>query len=463
MAACPIEGRYPLVHAREVATVPIGTTAENEASYQARAAALAAGLQTARESGLPAGLGKTTSNLFRHRRPAVRHRLDVRPFHHVLRIDAERMTADVEGMITYEALAEETLRYGLLPAVVPQLKTITVGGAASGLGIESSSFRYGLVHETVESMEILTGTGAIVACSADRNKDLFFGFPNSYGTLGYVLRLTIRLVPASPYVYLTHTRFAAPDSFFNRLAQVCEQASADFVDATIFGSDEMYLTEAVFADGAPEVSDYTYMDIYYRSIQRKPSDWLTAKGYIWRWDTDWFWCSKHFGVQNPAIRLFARPALNSRTYQRVMRLSQKFVPASPRLESVIQDVDVSIAHAAEFREFLLKDIGILPVWVCPFKTSHRTYDLCPLAPNQLYVNFGFWDTVPTTHESGYYNRLVESKIAELGGAKGLYSTSYYDRPTFWSIYDKIRYDELKRTYDPDAVFPDLYAKCIERK
>ena len=52
----------------------------------------------------------------------------------------------------------------------------------------------------------------------------------------------------------------------------------------------------------PSVSDYTYMDIYYRSIQRKSEDWLTAKDYIWRWDTDWFWCSKHFYVQKPGIR-----------------------------------------------------------------------------------------------------------------------------------------------------------------
>jgi len=439
------------------------TTAEYEARYQTRSAALAAGLQAARRSGLPAALGKTTSNLFRHRQPAARHRLDVRSFDHVLRIDAGRMTADVEGMITYESLVEETLRYGLLPAVAPQLKTITLGGAVSGLGIESSSFKYGLVHETVEAMEILTGNGDIVACSACRHPDLFFGFPNSYGTLGYALRLTVRLVPASPYVYLTHTRFLAPDDFFAHLARVCEQASADFVDATIFGKDEMYVTQAVFSDGAPEVSDYTYMDIYYRSIQRKQNDWLTAKGYIWRWDTDWFWCSKHFGVQKPAIRLFARPALNSRTYQRVMRLSQKLLPASPALESVIQDVDVPIARGAEFCEFLLREIGISPVWVCPFKSSDRTYDLCPLKPNQLYVNFGFWDMVPTTHENGHYNRMIERKIAELEGVKGLYSASYYDKPTFWSIYDKVRYGHLKQTYDPDGVFPDLYAKCVERK
>jgi FAD/FMN-containing dehydrogenase len=443
--------------------VRLETAAEYEARYKARSAALSAGLQAARRSGLPAGLGKTTSNLFRHRQSAARHRLDVRAFDHVLSIDAERLTADVEGMITYEALVEETLDYGLLPAVVPQLKTITVGGAVSGLGIESSSFKYGLVHETVEAMEILTGNGDIVACTACRNPDLFFGFPNSYGTLGYALRLTIRLVPAAPYAYLTHTRFQAPDSFFSHLSQVCTRGVADFVDATMFGKDEMYVTEAVFAGGAPEVSDYTYMDIYYRSMQRKANDWLTAKGYIWRWDTDWFWCSKHFGVQIPAIRLFARPALNSRSYQRVMRLSQRLLPASGGTESVIQDVDIPIARGAEFREFLLREIGIAPVWVCPFRTSDRSYDLCPLMSNQLYLNFGFWDMVRTTHGMGHYNRMIESKIAELGGVKGLYSASYYDREAFWGIYDKVRYDALKRTYDPAGSFPDLYAKCVERK
>ena len=363
--------------------------AECETSYQSRSAALAEGVQAARRSGRPAGLKKTTSNLFRHRQPGARQRLDVRSFDHVLRIDAERRIAEVEGMITYQALVDETLRYGLLPAVVPQLKTITLGGAVSGLGIESSSFKYGLVHETVEAMEILTGTGDIVACSACRNQDLFFGFPNSYGTLGYALRLTIRLVPAQPYVFLTHTRFTAPDGFFERLAQLCDQASDDFLDATIFGRGEMYVTQAVFSGCAPQVSDYTYMDIYYRSIQRKQKDWLTARGYIWRWDTDWFWCSKHFGVQNPAIRLFARPALNSRTYQRVMRLSQKLLPASKGLESVIQDVDVPMARAAEFCEFLLREIGISPVWVCPFKSSDRTYDLCPLAANQVLCQLRF--------------------------------------------------------------------------
>ena len=43
-------------------------------------------------------------------------------------------TAIVGGMTTYEDLADATLRHGLMPLVVPQLKTITLGGAVSGPG-----------------------------------------------------------------------------------------------------------------------------------------------------------------------------------------------------------------------------------------------------------------------------------------------------------------------------------------
>src|SRR6185295_10478097 len=141
--------------------------------------------------------------------------------------------------------------------------------------------------------------------------------------------------------------------------------------------------------------DYTYMKIYYQSIRRKPEDWLTAKGYIWRWDTDWFWCSKQFFMQHAAIRLMAKPALNSRTYQRLMRLSHRLWPDSRGSESVIQDVDIPIENAVEFLDFLLTEIGITPIWICPFQTTGAAYDLSPLRSNQLYINFGFWDVIPS--------------------------------------------------------------------
>ncbi len=434
-----------------------------EQDHQRRIATLTSEIEQARTPGQRIGLRKSTSNLFRYRSPAGKHLIDVRAFNRVLAIDPQRMTADVEGMITYEALVDETLKYGLLPAVVPQLKTITVGGAVSGLGIESSSFKFGLVHESMEEMEILLGDGRLVTCSCREHPDLFYGFPNSYGALGYALGLTVRLIPAKPYVHLTHKRFTDPESYFSRIVERANSA-VDYLDGTIFSRHEMYLTEGEFVDQAPAVSDYTYMDIYYKSIQRKSEDWLTAKDYIWRWDTDWFWCSKHFHVQKPAIRRLFKWALNSRTYQRIMRLSYGVLPDSGGTESVIQDVDIPIGKAPEFFEFLLSETGITPVWMCPFKTrdAARTWDLSPLRPGRLYVNFGFWDVIPSTHEKGYFNRKIETKTMELGGAKGLYSSAWYDEAEFWSIYDHSRYTQLKQTYDPHGVFPDLYSKCVRR-
>ena len=432
-------------------------------AYTKKREQLIAEFAAARSRGAGIALGKPTTNLFRRRDQRHARKVDVRRFNQVLAVDGERRIADVEGMTTYESLVEETLRYDLLPAVVPQLKTISVGGAVSGLGIESSSFQFGLVHETVEEMEILLGDGRVIVCSRDQNPDLFYGFPNSYGTLGYVLRLQIRLIPVKKYVHLTHTKFSEPARYFTAISDVCEGRGGDYVDGTIFGTDEMYLTTGAFVEDAPHVSDYTYMGVYYKSIRRKREDWLTAKAYIWRWDTDWFWCSKQFHAQNPVVRFFATKwALNSRTYQRIMRLSYSLWPEWKERESVIQDVDIPIENAVEFFDFLLAEIGITPVWVCPFRAGNG-YDLCPLEPGSIYINFGFWDVVATRHENGYLNRKVEHKTLELKGQKGLYSTAYYDRETFWKIYDKPRYDELKRKYDSGGVFQDLYAKCVERK
>ena len=149
-------------------------------------------------AGGPVRLAKRTSNLFRARRASA-ERLDVRGLDHVLAIDPVARTADVQGITTYEHLVDATLAHGLMPLVVPQLKTITVGGAVSGLGIESSSVRNGLPHESVIEMEVLTGGGEVLLARPDNeHRALFHGFPNSYGTLGYALRLTIELEPVRP-------------------------------------------------------------------------------------------------------------------------------------------------------------------------------------------------------------------------------------------------------------------------
>src|SRR5689334_15889996 len=122
----------------------------------------------------PVRLAKRTSNLFRSRSGSEAPGLDVSGLRGVIAVDPASRTAEVQGMCTYEDLVDATLPHGLIPLVVPQLRTITLGGAVTGLGIESTSFRNGLPHESVIEMDVFTGAGEVVTARPDNeHADLF--------------------------------------------------------------------------------------------------------------------------------------------------------------------------------------------------------------------------------------------------------------------------------------------------
>jgi len=428
---------------------------------------------------VPAGervrLAKSTSNLFRFGTSSARA-LDVTGLDRVLRVDPVAGTADVQGMTTYETLVDTTLAYGFMPLVVPQLKTITLGGAVAGLGIESSSFRNGLPHESVRELEVLTGDGRVVVARADNeHADLFHAFPNSYGTLGYTMRLTIELEKVKPYVRLRHLRYDTAEECLAVMAQVCADATYEgepvqFVDGTVFSADEQYVTLGTFVDRADSVSDYTGMDIFYRSIQRLPVDHLTVRDYLWRWDTDWFWCSRALGVQQPMVRrLWPKRYRRSDVYRRLVALDRRHgvTDKVARLrgrrpeEPVVQDVEIPVEATAKFLDVFHRDVGITPIWLCPLRLrADHAWPLYPLAPAELYVNVGFWSSVPLQEgqSEGHHNRLVEDAVAALGGHKSLYSTVHYSAEEFWQRYNGPAYHAVKKTYDPDQRLPDLYEK-----
>ena len=442
--------------------------------YAERRDALASSLRGSPGDG-PLRLDKSTSNLFRDRDLAPRRRLDVRGLNHVLAVDPAAGWVDAEAMTPYAALADATLAHGVMPCVVPQLKSITIGGAVAGIGIESSSFRHGLVHETVLELDVLLADGTVALARPDNeHRDLFFAFPNSYGTLGYALRVKALTAPVRPFVRLEHVHHSDPHAFFGNIAAVCA-SPADFVDGVVFGPREMVTTVGRFVDAAPYTSDYTFERIYYRSLRDRDEDYLATRDYLWRWDTDWFWCSQNLHAQHPLVRrLLGRRRLNSIFYAKVMRwnarvgltrLRDRLLGLHP--ESVIQDVDIPIERAPEFLDFFLREIGIRPVWLCPFRAPHpaAAWTLFPTRPDVLYVNFGFWDVVraATAHPAGHFNRLIERKVSELGGIKSLYSDSYFPRDEFASIYGGAGYAALKARYDPAGLLPDLYAKCVLRR
>jgi FAD/FMN-containing dehydrogenase len=452
-------------------------------------------------SDAPVRLAKPTSNLFRRRAPGPAQRLDVSALHGLIELDEVARTARVGGMTTYEELVDALLPHGFVPLVVPQLRTITIGGAVTGLGIEAASFRNGLPHESVLEMRILTGTGEVVTARPDgEHSDLFRTFPNSYGSLGYALDLVIELEPARPYVALRHVRFASVEDLTAAIGQVMDEGTwdhdrVDFVDAVVFGEHEAYLslgrwTEDISGQARP--SDYTGTQIFYRSIQHRHSDVLTARDYLWRWDTDWFWCSRAFGAQHPLVRrLWPKRLLRSDVYWRIVAFENRHgVLATvdawrgrPPRERVVQDVEIPLDRLSEFMAWFLREVPITPIWLCPVRLrptigtrgvdgpglgrpdEDPPWPLYPMRRDERYVNVGFWSTVAIEggRADGDVNRAVEQMVTRLGGHKSLYSDAYYDDESFDSLYGGAAYAPVKRRYDPDGRFPTLYEKAVKAR
>lgn len=456
----------------------------SRAEHDAVVARLVAAVR-AREGG-QLRLGKKTSNLFRQRAAHKGGRLEVEGLDRTISVSEDGF-ADVQGMTTFEDFADACLAHGFAPPVVPELKTITIGGAATGIGIESSSFRRGFVHETVTEMDILCGDGEVRTCRPDGpHSDLFHAFPNSYGTLGYAMRLRVKLDRIRRNVRLSYSRFNDAEAFLDACADACALGSAPgsdgphFVEGVAFGPNELVLSTGWRTDDEGPTSDVAGPVPYYKTLRTKRTDLLTARDHLWRWDADWFWCSRTVGFQKPLIRALAgKRLLKSTTYWKIHALLtrhrvverlhalQRALGIKPRLEEVmIQDVEIPLGNCAEFLDFYWKTLEIHPLWICPVlpQPSARPWTLYDMPPG-LHLNFGFWSAVDTREDLApdHFNRLLEREVVRLDGHKSLYSSVHFDEDEFWRIYDGPAYRILKERYDPSGALPDLYQKTVGRR
>jgi FAD/FMN-containing dehydrogenase len=444
---------------------------EARAAYEQRRARLAAAAAAAAPGGFHLRK-RTSSNLFRYA-PRARSGapLDLSDFDHVLGLDAGARVLEAEALATYERVAAHALARGLAPLVTPELKHITVGGATVGIGIESNSFRHGFVHDGVLEAEVLLADGRVVTCSAQgEHADLFRALPNSYGTLGYILRVRLRLMPAAPFVRLRTEPYSALEPFLDAMRAATERADVDFIEGLIYDERRMLLTLSRFVERAPRTEDILRREVFYRLLGTKPEFDLAAADYLFRYDPEWFWNLPETWPYR-LFRRFAPASLrNSGFYKRYTEAKHRLLEALPwRVpddeEPLIQDWEVPWEQAAKLVRFALAEVDLAgrPWIVTPIRT-HASPTLYPVRAGALYLNLGCYCHVKKRPDREPYHctRILDAKCFELGGIKMLYSSTFLEQSEFDRIYNGAAYRELKAKYDPRGALPTLYEKCVLR-
>ncbi|XP_028751575.1 cytokinin dehydrogenase 3 [Neltuma alba] len=104
--------------------------------------------------------------------------------------------ADVGGEQLWIDVLHATLQHGLAPASWTDYLYLTVGGTLSNAGISGQTFRYGPQISNVHEMDVITGKGDLLACSPEKNPELFHGVLGGLGQFGIIARARIALRPA---------------------------------------------------------------------------------------------------------------------------------------------------------------------------------------------------------------------------------------------------------------------------
>jgi FAD/FMN-containing dehydrogenase len=382
-------------------------------------------------------------------------KLDLTDLDEILAVDVEARTCTAEPGVTFTDLVDATLPLGLVPIIVPELKTITVGGAVAGCALESTSFRHGGFHDTCLAYEVLTATGERLVCTPDNEHRLVFQMMHgAFGTLGVLTELTFRLVPARPFVHVVYERHATLAAFLAAIRGHAADHDVDFMDGMIHGPEAWVLSVGRFVAGAPYTNRYDWTKVYYRSTLERREDYLRTPHYFFRYD---------HGVTNVHPRSALGRLLLGRFLHssEILRLAEKVRGwRDAERPDVIVDLFLPASRLPAFFDWYTPVIGHFPLWCVPYR---RVRDYEWLAPaifdgvaDDLFIDLAIYGMKQPVGRNVY--KELEDALLRLGGVKTLISHNYYEPEVFWRIFNRANYEAVKRRTDPHNVFRDLYSK-----
>jgi FAD/FMN-containing dehydrogenase len=382
-------------------------------------------------------------------------KIDIGDLNEIIEINPEAMTCTAESGVTFTDLVQATLRYGLVPTVVPELKTITVGGAISGCSLESMSFKYGGFHDSCLEYEVITATGEVLRCTPDNENRLVFQMIHgSFGTLGVLSKLTFPLVPAKPFVHMNYETYPTLEAYKAAIWRRYEDKDVDFMDGIIHSPSQYVLSLGHFVDKAPYTNSYEWLKVYYQSTAKRKEDYLTTYDYFFRYDN---------GVTNVHPKsLIGRLLLGKFMHSsQILRLAEKLHHLLPAEKpTVTVDLFLPFSKLDEFMSWYRGAIDFFPLWCVPYRLARKyewiASDYFDGVDDELFIDLAIYGLEQPAGRN--YYKEIEDALIKAKGIKTLISYNYYEKDVFWTIFNRPNYEAVKQLTDPRNILRDLYDK-----
>ena len=346
----------------------------------------------------------------------------------------------VEAGAKWSEVLRSTLARGKTPPVLTDYVELSVGGTLVVGGVGGTTSAFGVQSDNVIELEVVTGKGRKVTCSASNNADLFNAVRAGLGQAGVITKATLRLVAAPESVrrfllfypdlatMLKDERLLSGDNRFDAVQGAIVAAPS--------GGIAFRLDAAKNFNGHPPDDNDLLAGLSDDPAQRHPTT------------------IEYFDYLNRLAPLAATLKANG----------QWFFP-HPWLTTFIGDSQVESVVNAELGALILAaDLGQFgQVVLSPIRRSAISSPLLRMPSDDLCFAFNLV-RIPATDDANEANRLVAANKTTYGRVKAaggtLYPVSAFPlsqgewRDHFGSAFGQL--DAAKQQFDPAKILTPGY-------
>ena len=340
----------------------------------------------------------------------------------------------VDGGTRWLDLLAQTIPQGLTPPTLVDFLELTVGGTVSLGGIGSQAFRFGPNVDNVLELQVVTGEGELVTCSATHNIELFDAARSGLGQFGLIVRARVRLMPAPANARLYQAFYSNLAAFLSDLEELIDDGRFDTVQG--------------FA--VPDGSGgwlFQLETAKYFSPGQEPDDASLLSGLSFNPGTQSAQDMTYFGYLNrlaPLVEFLRQIGVWALPHPWV----NLFVPAA-NAQTLIGETLATLT---------VDDMGQGPILIYPFNRElYRTPFFRVPDSRHFFVFSLLRNAVPPTPERATQliaaNRALFERAAMLGGKRYPFDSVPMTRHDWQKHYQPLwgAFVSAKRHFDPDEI------------
>jgi cytokinin dehydrogenase len=380
--------------------------------------------------------------------------LDIKSLNRMVQLNPEEETVLVEGGMIWDDLVKALLPLSLVPPVLTNNLNVTVSGTLSVAGLGVASHRYGTQADQCVELQVVTGRGEVVICSAQKNVELFDAVRAGLGQFGVITQARLRLRKAKSHFRTQLLLYDNLASLMKDARLLMQQDRFDFIEAWAVPCPQGFRkTDRGRQPFAAWFFPLHLTEEFDASISGDSEDKLSGLSFYRRIHTE----------EGPLVDFLYRLQDLFALWKRV----GYWDACHPWVETVLpwQTAEPFISRVlAEFPPHALGGGHIL-LWPCRGAVTKVPFFQTP--PTDFVMGFGILPGVPRAflEEALHRLNLLSDLAQKAGGKRYLSGWINFDLPK-WQAHFEEKWQmmlELKSKYDPQGILNPGFIPLTSRE